>query len=504
LGALNHHLSPGTVLGRYEILAPIATGGMARVWAARLRGSRGFGKTVAVKTLLPTVSDDERFERMFLDEARIASRIRHSNVVSILDLGEDEERDLLYLVMEYVDGESLNTLRRAAASADGIPLRLGLKIIADTAAGLHAAHQLRADDGTLVGLVHRDVSPQNVLISYEGSVKVTDFGVAKAAGRVSQTTGRTLKGKPAFMAPEQIEGASLDARADVFALGIVLYQLVCGLHPFRGENDLATVKNILSRRPVQPPSVVNPAVDPKLEAVMLRALERDPNLRFQSSAELEYALDDLMRTGRRPRDDELAGLMQRLLGETGQKRRHTIERAAAAADRRPSVPGERTSQIPSDPNRDSQLPPRPSTAPSGVGTALAYTGSRASITPTRSNGSGALLVVIAAAAIALVIAGSAGAWLYVRSTGSEASRAVATAAPLPTAAPSVDPETEPDTPEIVVAPASAPPASQSSPRPVGTSGGAGPKAPAAPSAPAASSSAPPRPKPPVPVMDPGF
>ena len=170
------------MLGRYEILAPIADGGMARVWAARLTGSRGFKKTVAIKTQSPLVSDDVRFEAMFLDEARIASRIRHGNVVTILDLGE--ERELLYLVMEYVDGEPLQVLRRAAAPRGGMPLHLSLKIVADIARGLHAAHELSAEDGTPIGLVHRDVSPQNVLVSYSGAVKVTDFGIAKAAGRV--------------------------------------------------------------------------------------------------------------------------------------------------------------------------------------------------------------------------------------------------------------------------------------------------------------------------------
>jgi eukaryotic-like serine/threonine-protein kinase len=497
LGALNHHLTPGTLLGRYEILTPIATGGMARVWAARLHGSRGFGKTVAVKTLLPTVSDDERFERMFLDEARIASRIRHGNVVSILDLGEDEERELLYLVMEWVDGESLNTVRRAVGAADAIPLRLSLKILADTAAGLHAAHQLRGDDGTLVDLVHRDVSPQNILISYDGSVKVTDFGVAKAAGRVSQTTQRTLKGKPAFMAPEQIEGAELDARADVFALGIVMYQLVCGLHPFRGETDLITVKNILSDRPIQRPSVVNPAVNAKLELVMLRALERDPSRRFQSAAELEYALDDLMRSARRPRDDELAALMERLVGESGRERRRKIEQAAATADRRAAGLSGRSSQFPSEPTRESQVPARPSSAPSGAESGLAYTGSSARAPTRSSTGRGVIPIAIAALFAVLVVAGSIGAWLYARASGATPASDVASAERAPLSTPS-SPVLVREAPAPAVTPSTSSDATVRSRARVTAS----PRAPA--SAPAASAPAAPAPRPPVPVMDPGF
>lgn len=321
-------LGPGTLLGRYEILAPIAAGGMARVWAARMKGSRGFAKTVAVKTLLPGVSDDLRYENMFLDEAHLASQIRHANVVEIHDLGE--ERGLLYLVMEYIDGESLNTLRRAAGDAL-VPRRLALKIIADTAAGLHAAHQLASTDGNALGIVHRDVSPQNILISYNGVVKVTDFGIAKAVGRISQTTDTTLKGKPAFMAPEQISGGDVDCRADVFALGIVAYQLLCGKHPFRGQNDLATVSNIQSDRPILPPRHFNSTLSAGLEEIVLRCLERDPTRRFQSARELEIAIDAEL-GARRPHDGELAQTMEALLGDDGRNRRRELERAILLAD----------------------------------------------------------------------------------------------------------------------------------------------------------------------------
>src|SRR5262249_52176616 len=177
-------IQPGQTLGRYEFLVPIAEGGMAAVWAARLKGSRGFSKTVAVKTMLPTVSDDPQFEQMFLDEAQICARIKHPNVVEILDLGEQD--DVLYLVMEWVDGEPLSSVRRAAAKQGNLPRSIAVKIIADAAAGLHAAHELKDELGNPVGLVHRDISPQNILLAYDGGVKIVDFGVAKAAGRTTE------------------------------------------------------------------------------------------------------------------------------------------------------------------------------------------------------------------------------------------------------------------------------------------------------------------------------
>ncbi len=196
-----HKLAPGTVLGRYELLLPIAQGGMATVWAARQKGSRGFSKTVAVKTMLPNLSEDPTFEQMFLDEAAIASKIHHPNVAEILDLGEQDE--ILYLVMEWVDGESLSALSKQTKKLEtDIPLRIAPKIVAQACAGLHAAHELRDENETLVELVHRDVSPQNILVASSGLVKLVDFGVAKALGRSGATSVGQLKGKVPYMSPE--------------------------------------------------------------------------------------------------------------------------------------------------------------------------------------------------------------------------------------------------------------------------------------------------------------
>jgi serine/threonine-protein kinase len=325
-------IQPGQALGRYELLAPIAQGGMASVWAARQWGSRGFSKIVAIKTMLPTISEDPRFERMFLDEARIASKIRHNHVVEILDLGEQDS--MLYLVMELVDGESLSTIRRAAAEHGGIPLPVAVRIIADVCAGLHAAHELQDDEGESFGLVHRDVSPQNILVGYDGVAKVLDFGVAKVAGRTADTTGiGHARGKPPYMAPEQALGHSLDRRADIFSLGIVLYQLVAERHPFRGENDIATLHNIISDRPVTSPRSCVPDLPEGLERIILKALERDPAQRFQSAREMELALETCIEDEiGRIRNEEIGQFVTSCLGARGADRRNSLREAIRRAD----------------------------------------------------------------------------------------------------------------------------------------------------------------------------
>lgn len=327
-------IQPGMTLGRYEFLVPIAQGGMAAVWAARLKGTRGFSKTVAIKTMLPSISEDPQFEQMFLDEAQLASGIQHPNVVVIHDLGEQE--GLLYLVMEWVDGEPLSALRRAAAKAQGIPRPIAVKIIQDACAGLHAAHELKGDDGASLGVVHRDISPQNLLITYDGVVKVVDFGVAKAAGRTSEDTGSgQVKGKPPYMSPEQAQGLSIDRRTDLFALGIVLYQLTTGKHPFRGENDVATLHNIVGDRPILPPHALDRDYPRALEAVVLRALERDPNKRFQTAAEFEAALDRVFPpTVARVRTEDVGKFVSSLLGARGEERRVALKEAIRLADER--------------------------------------------------------------------------------------------------------------------------------------------------------------------------
>jgi eukaryotic-like serine/threonine-protein kinase len=327
-------IQPGQTLGRYEFLVPIAEGGMASVWAARLKGTRGFSKTVAVKTMLPSVSDNPEFEQMFLDEAQIASRIRHPNVVEIMDLGEQD--DVLYLVMEWVDGEPLSNLRRAAAKQGGIPRGIAVRVIADACAGLHAAHELKDERHQLVGLVHRDISPQNLLITFDGVVKIVDFGVAKAAGRsTGQTVAGQVKGKPPYMSPEQALGDAVDRRTDVFALGIILYQLTTGKHPFRGESDLVTLQNIVSDKSIVPPRAHDKEYPRSLEAAVMKALDRKRDARFQTCAEFEAALDEVFaKEVSRARTEDIGKFMRKMFGARGDERRAALAEAVRVADER--------------------------------------------------------------------------------------------------------------------------------------------------------------------------
>jgi serine/threonine protein kinase len=326
-------LKPGLILGRYELLAPVAKGGMAQVWIARLTGTRGFQKTVAIKTMLPHLSDDPEFEQMFLDEALLASRVRHPNVVEILDLGEDA--GILYLVMEWIEGEPLSMLMKQALRQEGIPLPLAVRVVMQACAGLHAAHELKDDEGEPVGLVHRDISPQNILVSYDGVVKVGDFGVAMATGRAStQASAGQVKGKVPYMSPEQATGGVIDRRSDVFAMGILLYMMTTGMHPFRRENDAQTMFKICSDVRVAPPSAVVEDYPEELEEIVEKALAKSADQRFQTAGEMQQALDALPHALRAGTEEDLAAFMRSLLSERMEKRRALIQAALKDAETR--------------------------------------------------------------------------------------------------------------------------------------------------------------------------
>jgi eukaryotic-like serine/threonine-protein kinase len=326
----------GHTLGRYELLAPIARGGMAVVWAARMKGSRGFQKLVAIKSMLPSLTDDDgTFEEMFLAEAQLAAQIRHPHVAEVLDLGEQD--GVLFIVMEWVDGEPLGTIHKVSREQNvQVPIAITTRVGLNVAQALHAAHELKSQvTGETYGLVHRDVSPQNILITFDGVVKVVDFGVAKAthAAHGGKTAVGQMKGKVTYMAPEQARGEPIDRRADIFALGIVLYQLVTNRHPFKGETPLKTLDKILDAKPVVPPITYTPTCHPALNAAIVRALEKDKRKRYASMAEmaevLETALSKMISRG-----GDLAPWVRGLVGDRGEMRRETIRDALRIADDR--------------------------------------------------------------------------------------------------------------------------------------------------------------------------
>src|ERR1700722_17295687 len=325
-------LGPGARLGRYELLLPIAYGGMARVWSARLHGQRGFSKLVAIKTILPHLAHAPEFEHMFLDEARIAARVHHSNVTEIYELGE--EGHVLYLAMEWVNGDSLVHVVRGKSGRSIQPVepRVAARIVAEACAGLHAAHELLDDAGAPLNVVHRDVSPHNILVSLEGTVKVTDFGVAKALGQSHQATAAgQIKGKVAYMAPEIIGSDAFDRRSDVFAMGCVLYEATTGHPPFRGGNDPQIMQAVIKGTFPPVPSVI-PGFPLELAAVIDRALAPDPGQRFATAAQMRMAIEGGMdKKGPLVTPAHVGRLVRERLGEHLDKRREHVRAAMASA-----------------------------------------------------------------------------------------------------------------------------------------------------------------------------
>ncbi len=264
---------------------------MAAVWIARMRGKHGFERIVAIKTILAKYASDPTFQKMFLDEARIASRIEHVNVAQTLDLGE--QHGTLFIVMECVDGEALTKLLGAVSKQGSkVPVGIILRILADTCGGLHAAHELRGSDGALLGVIHRDISPQNILLTSRGVAKLIDFGIAKAKGRISEeTSAGFVKGKIKYMAPEQAIGREVDRRADVWAIGAILYRTLAGRPAYSGDNELEVLHALTSGKPPLPLPTNVPA---PIASVTLRALAHDSARRFATAADLQAALEQAM------------------------------------------------------------------------------------------------------------------------------------------------------------------------------------------------------------------
>jgi len=324
-------MQPGTRLGRYELLVPIARGGMARVWAARMTGQRGFQKLVALKTILPHLAEEPEFERMFLDEARIASGVHHPNVCEIYELGEEQRT--LYLAMEWVSGDSLARVLRASGKTEAVDPRVIARVVADACAGLHAAHELTDEEGRALGVVHRDLSPHNILLTADGTAKVADFGVAKALGQLHEATSAgQLKGKIAYMAPEQVTGAGIDRRSDVFSLGCVLYEATTGQRPFRGDGDHQVMHSVLKGE-VAPPTSLLRGYPQELERIVMRALSPQPILRYPTAERMRFALEEFLARGQLVTQSNVAQVVRARIGESIDRRKERIRQASTAGDR---------------------------------------------------------------------------------------------------------------------------------------------------------------------------
>ncbi len=308
-------------LGAYELIRPIASGGMATVHLARRTGPFGFQRLVAIKLLHPDLSSNEEVVSMFLDEARIAAAIHHPNVVGVVEIDACEQG--YFLVMELVDGLSLHALRTALRrEGRTLPPGVALRIVRDALRGLHAAHVLLTADGKPARLVHRDATPQNVLVGVDGISRITDFGVATARARLASTRAGTLKGKLAYMAPEQVEERPLDKRVDVFAMGAVLWELWAGRRLFHASSDAETLRRVVS---LEPPRLADEGVHPALDEVVRRALARRRSDRFDSAEQFADALERAAQT---------ASLALASTAEVGE----LVKAARARSDGAPSRP----------------------------------------------------------------------------------------------------------------------------------------------------------------------
>ncbi|WP_309891178.1 protein kinase domain-containing protein [Archangium sp.] len=300
--------------GQYMLVRKLAEGGMAEIFLAKRLGADGFERNVVIKRMLPHLSALPDFVEMFRDEARLAAKLQHPNVVQIHELGEIE--GCYYICMEYLPGEDFSTtVRTASYRGEYVPVPLVMRVLADAARGLHYAHDFTDESGKPLNIVHRDISPSNLYVTYEGQVKVLDFGIAKAESRLAQTRTGVVKGKYVYMAPEQARGGAVDRRADVFSLGVSLYEAVTHVRPFARDNDLA-VLNALLDGDFQPPRALRPDLSPDLEAVILKAMAYEPAHRYATAGEFADALEALLaRESDRPTGSSLAAYLRQSFGE---------------------------------------------------------------------------------------------------------------------------------------------------------------------------------------------
>jgi hypothetical protein len=410
---MNAELKTGTRLGKYELLLCIGRGGMASVWVARMLTERPEeDRLVAVKVMLSDLDAAEGdFVSMFIDEVRLVGAIRHPNVVKIYEAGQ--QGGLMFMAMEWVEGESLQAFMQEAGKRKPIPAEMAVRIISDAAAGLHAAHELTDAEGRPRGVVHRDISPHNLLVSVQGVVKLVDFGIAKAVGRVSENTQiGQLKGKFAYMSPEQARGKPVDRRSDIFALGIVLYELTTNRRLFRGKNEIDTLRLVLTCTVPRPSSVV-PGYPRELERILLKALAPTPEMRYQSAEEFRRDLESYLKADRVVvTASGVAGLLKRVLGERIEARRAAARAAlielGGARRVAPSLIPDDPAFTPTGPRAPGRpgegetlhttRPSLPRWLPSGVALALARRG----VPPARAE----LLAVAAVILVGVVVLGA--------------------------------------------------------------------------------------------------
>jgi serine/threonine protein kinase len=321
MSAMDPHggVNESTTFGKYRLIASLGHGGMADVYLAVAQGPVGFNKLQVIKRLRPNLAEEPEFLAMFLDEARLAARLNHPNIVQTNEVGEVGGQ--YFIAMEYLDGQPLHRIIHRGGKNGALTRQMGLKILADTLGGLHAAHELADYDGSPLRVVHRDASPHNVFVTYEGQTKLVDFGIAKAATRSADTRTGVLKGKIGYMAPEQARCEPVDRRADVFSLGVILWEMLSGTRMWKGMSDVEILDNLMHGR-VPDITSVRPDLPPDLVFIVRRTLAPFPNDRYSTAAEARHdIMAHLAREGARLGDEEIGQLVASLF----QDKRHQLK-----------------------------------------------------------------------------------------------------------------------------------------------------------------------------------
>jgi len=407
----------GTTFGQYVLEEHIATGGMAQVYKARMLGLEGFQKTVAIKRILPHLTNNEEFVNMFVDEAKLAAQLNHPNIIHIYDLGKIEHSH--FIAMEYIEGRDLRSLLDQCRNRSvGIPVPLALYIANLLASALDYAHKKRDFDNRDLGLVHRDVSPQNVLISSVGEIKLCDFGIAKAASKASHTRAGALKGKLQYMSPEQAWGKDIDHRSDVFSLGLVLYEMLTTHKVFAGESELSILEQV--RNPeVAAPSALVPAIPAEVDRIVLKALNPERTDRYQSALDLQREVDAVLKShGWEPDTAALVGFIGELESGAEITDYPVVGIAAPVAAIPPAQPPEGPPAIPSEPQPDEPVQP-PVVAEPILEVETADTASK--------GGAGKWLWIAIAAVVLAIIVG----WWFFMGPGAGGGDASAVPTPVP-------------------------------------------------------------------------
>lgn len=323
----------GTRFGKYSLLNRIAVGGMAEVFLARQEGLEGFEKTICIKRIRPHLTTQPNFVQMFLNEAKLAAQLNHPNIVQIYDLGR--VNDSYFIAMEYISGRDMSRIIPKAEKA-GIPFPMiyALRIASNVCEGLYFAHTKGDAYGNPLNIVHRDITPENILVSFSGTVKIVDFGIAKANTQLEQTRAGEIKGKLSYMSPEQCMGHQLDARSDIFSFGSVIYEWVTGYKLFTGENEMAILKSIIDGK-IYPPSYFKEDVPEAVERILMKALEKDRTKRYQSAWEMQFDIDTYLASSEfTPSNIHLSNFLKQIFGDEIEREKELLVKHKEESDRR--------------------------------------------------------------------------------------------------------------------------------------------------------------------------